>query len=63
MTWGKPNPSQLLEFMEDAYTTKCRYMDHEHTKKLVGKENILQEFLLNVIGRENNKANDNSTIH
>ena len=63
MTWGKPNPSQLLEFMEDAYTKRLRYMDHTHTKNLVGKENILQEFLLNIIGTEDNEANDNSTIH
>jgi glycosyltransferase involved in cell wall biosynthesis len=50
MIWGKPNPDQLLKFMGDAYDKKLRYMNHEHTKKLVGKENILQEFILNVIG-------------
>jgi glycosyltransferase involved in cell wall biosynthesis len=63
MTWGKPNPSQLLEFMEDAYNKKLRYMDHEHTKKLVGKENILQEFILNVIGPEDDKTNEDSAVH
>jgi glycosyltransferase involved in cell wall biosynthesis len=63
MTWGKPNPSQLLEFMEDAYNKKLRYMNHEHTKKLVGEENILQEFILNVIGTENDKSNDDGSIH
>ena len=50
MIWGKPNPGQLLKFMRDAYDKKLRYMNHDHTKKLVGKKNILQEFLLNVIG-------------
>jgi hypothetical protein len=63
MTWGRPDPTQLSEFMKDAYTKKLRYMDHEYTKKLVGKENILQEFILNVIGTENNDANNNSSTH
>lgn len=63
MTWGKPNPSQLLEFMTDAYTKRLRYMDHEYTKKLVGKDNILHEFFLNVIGTENNQTNEDSTTH
>ena len=35
MTWGRPDPTQLSEFMKDAYTKKLRYMDHEYTKKLV----------------------------
>jgi hypothetical protein len=38
-------------------------MDHEHTKKLVGKENVLQEFILNIIGGENDKTDENSTTH
>ena len=63
MTWGKPNPSQLLEFMEDAYNKKLRYMNHEYTKKLVGKENILQEFILNVIGAKDDKTDEDSTTH
>jgi glycosyltransferase involved in cell wall biosynthesis len=63
MTWGKPNPNQLLEFMEDAYNKKLRYMNHEYTKNLVGKENILQEFILNVIGTKNNNTDDDSTTH
>ena len=57
MVWGKPNPNQLLAFMSDAYNKKLRYMNHEHTKKLVGKDNILQEFLLNVVGTEDNETN------
>jgi glycosyltransferase involved in cell wall biosynthesis len=63
MVWGKPNPNQLLEFMRDAYDKKLRFMNHEHTKKLVGKENILEEFLLNVVSRENNETNENGTAH
>lgn len=63
MTWGKPNPDQLLEFMRDAYEKRLRYMDHEHTKKLVGKENILQEFILNIIGKKDDNTNENSTAH
>ena len=26
---GKPNMEQLMEFMEDAYNKKLRYMDHQ----------------------------------
>ena len=63
MVWGKPNQNQLLEFMRDAYDKKLRFMNHEHTKKLVGKENILEEFLLNVIGGENDNTNKDSTTH
>lgn len=63
MVWGKPNPNQLLEFMRDAYDKKLRYMNHDHTKKLVGKENILEEFLLNVVGGEDNKTNKDGTTH
>lgn len=63
MVWGKPNPNQLLEFMRDAYDKKLRYMNHDYTKKLVGKENILDEFLLNVVGGENDNTNKDSTAH
>ena len=63
MIWGKPNPSQLLEFMEDAYNKKLRYMNHEYTKKLVGKENILQEFILNVVGAKDDKTDEDRTTH
>lgn len=57
MLWGNPNFDQLLEFMRHAYDTRVRYMNHEHTKKLVGRENVLEEFILNVIGGENDKTN------
>jgi glycosyltransferase involved in cell wall biosynthesis len=63
MIWGKPNPNQLLEFMRDAYDKKLRYMNHEYTRKLVGKENVLHEFILNVVGTKNNETNENSTTH
>ena len=63
MTWGKPNPDQLLEFMRHAYENRVRTMDHEHTKKLVGRENVLKEFILNVIGGEDNEANENGSTH
>jgi glycosyltransferase involved in cell wall biosynthesis len=36
MTWGKPNFDQLLEFMRHAYDNRVRYMNHEHTRNLVG---------------------------
>lgn len=63
MIWGKPNPDQLLEFMRDAYDKKLRYMNHEYTRKLVGKENVLQEFVLNVIGAKDNETNENGATH
>ena len=63
MVWGKPNFDQLLEFMRHAYENRVRYMDHEHTKKLVGRENLLQEFFLNIIGTENNETNEDGTTH
>jgi glycosyltransferase involved in cell wall biosynthesis len=63
MVWGKPNFDQLLEYMRHAYDNRVRHMDHEHTKKLVGEENVLQEFILNVIGGENDKANEDGTTH
>lgn len=56
MVWGKPNFDQLLEYMKHAYDNRVRVMDHEHTKQLVGRKNVLEEFVLNVIGGENNKT-------
>ena len=63
MVWGKPNFDQLLEFMRHAYDNRVRHMDHEYTKKLVGKDNILHEFILNVIGGESDKTDEDSTTH
>jgi glycosyltransferase involved in cell wall biosynthesis len=63
MTWGKPNFDQLLEFMRHAYDNRVRHMDHEHTKQLVGRENVLKEFILNVIGSEDNETDKDSSTH
>jgi glycosyltransferase involved in cell wall biosynthesis len=63
MVWGDPNFDQLLEYMRHAYDNRVRVMNHEHTKKLVGRENVLKEFILNVIGGENDKADEDSTTH
>jgi glycosyltransferase involved in cell wall biosynthesis len=63
MTWGKPNFDQLLEYMRHAYDNRVRHMDHEHTKQLVGKKNVLEEFILNVIGGKNDNTDDDSTTH
>jgi glycosyltransferase involved in cell wall biosynthesis len=63
MVWGKPNFDQLLEFMRHAYDNRVREMDHEHTKKLVGRENVLKEFILNVIGGEDNKTDEDGATH
>jgi glycosyltransferase involved in cell wall biosynthesis len=56
MEWGKPDENQLREFMEDAYTKKLRYMEHPRTHMLTCKENVLQEFVANIIGEESNDA-------
>ena len=63
MVWGKPNFDQLLEYMRHAYDNRVRYMNHEHTRKIVGRENVLQEFLLNVMGGKDNEANEDGTAH
>tara|TARA_R100000541_G_scaffold29783_2_gene38887 strand:- start:858 stop:1814 length:957 start_codon:yes stop_codon:yes gene_type:complete len=63
MVWGKPNFDQLLEFMRHAFDNRVRHMDHEHTKNLVGRNNVLEEFILNVIGTEDDKTDEDSTTH
>jgi len=63
MVWGEPNFDQLLEFMRHAYNNRVREMDHEYTRNLVGRKNVLEEFILNVIGEKNNKAGNDSTVH
>jgi glycosyltransferase involved in cell wall biosynthesis len=63
MVWGNPNFDQLLEYMRHAYENRVRFMDHEHTKKLVGRENILHEFFVNIIGGEDDETNKDGTTH
>lgn len=52
MRWGDPDPDQLLEYMRDAFDKRVRHMDHSHTKQLTGKENILKEFLVHDVLRQ-----------
>tara|TARA_Y100000996_G_scaffold344958_1_gene282770 strand:- start:597 stop:1556 length:960 start_codon:yes stop_codon:yes gene_type:complete len=61
MQWGKPNVDQLMEFMNDAYNKKLRYMDHSKTRNITCKENILQEFVVNIIRDKNDKSSQNSS--
>src|SRR6056300_879838 len=63
MEWGKPNEKQLREFMEDAYTKKIRYMEHPRTHMLTCKENVLQEFITNVISKESDNTGQDGTGH
>ena len=63
MEWGKPNENQLREFMEDVYTKKIRYMEHPRTHMLTCKENVLQEFITNVIGKESDNTGQDGTGH
>ena len=61
LSWGKPNYDQLLEFMNHAYDIRVRHMDHSHTKRLTGKDNVLSEFVYQVIGNVGNKTSKNSS--
>ena len=63
MEWGKPNFDQLLGFMRDAYEKRVRYMDHTHTRELVGRKNVLNEFVMNVIGYHGDETNENRATH
>ena len=63
MEWGKPDEKQLREFMEDAYTNKIRYMEHPRTHMLTCKENVLQEFITNVISKESDNTGQDGTGH
>jgi glycosyltransferase involved in cell wall biosynthesis len=58
MQWGKPNKEQLLEFMRDAYEKRLRYMDHSHTKHMVGHANVSQQFINDVIGNEHDETSE-----
>ena len=58
MHWGKPDPVKLLEFMRDAFDTRRRFMDHTHTKNLVGRDAVLHEFFRDVIGGEHEKTHE-----
>ena len=61
MKWGKPNFDQLLEFMKHAYENDIRVMEHAFTRKLVGKENVLEEFAFNVASDEHHETGKDST--
>lgn len=59
MRWGNPDSDQLLEYMRDAFYKKVRHMDHSHTRRLTGKENILKEFLVNdVLGQKSHDTSE-----
>src|SRR5210317_890025 len=58
MHWGKPDPVKLLEFMRDAFDRRVRYMDHTHTKNLVGRDAVLHEFFADVIRGQDEKAHE-----
>jgi glycosyltransferase involved in cell wall biosynthesis len=46
MIWGKPNFDQLMKFMKDAYDKKLTFMDHAHTRFVVGPEEFYRTFAL-----------------
>ncbi len=45
MEWGRPDFDQLVMYMSDAVKRNLKIMDHFHTKRLVSKEFVLQEFV------------------
>ena len=61
MKWGKPNFDQLLEFMKHAYENNVRTCNHDFTRELVCRKNILREFTLNVTGDEHHESGKDST--
>lgn len=63
MVWGKPNFNQLLEFMRHAYENRVRTMKHEYTEKIVNRNSVLEEFIVNIIGEKNNNTGNNGTTH
>ena len=46
MIWGKPKFDQLMKFMKEAYDKKLTYMDHSHTRFVVGPEEFYRTFAL-----------------
>lgn len=44
MEWGAPDAGQLASFMREVFEKRLRYMDHQFTKALVGKDNVVQDF-------------------
>jgi|DEB0MinimDraft_6_1074348.scaffolds.fasta_scaffold07255_2 glycosyltransferase involved in cell wall biosynthesis len=44
LMWGKPNFTELMTYMKDAYDKQLKKMDHTFTRHLVSEENIKKEF-------------------
>ena len=42
--WGNPNFEELCAYMRDAFDKKLKYMKHNHTLEITGKEHILRQF-------------------
>jgi glycosyltransferase involved in cell wall biosynthesis len=45
MEWGDPDVAYLEEYMRDAYNKRLRYVDHSHTKTIVSKEYVMNQFV------------------
>ena len=72
MVWGDPDTESLMEYMRDAYARRLNYMDHAHTKKITGKENVLNQFRsaagaagggVDVVGEQDNDADKQAAGH
>lgn len=42
MIWGQPSEDTLLRFMKDAIAKKLRHMNHDHTKRILSRENVIK---------------------
>ena len=63
MEWGKPDFDQLKSFMRDAYDMNVKYMEHPHTKSIVSRETVLEQFGVDVVGQVDDEADQDGAGH
>lgn len=63
MEWGKPDFDQLKTFMRDAYDNNVKYMEHIHTKSIVSRETVLEQFGVDVVVRVDDQADQDGAGH
>ena len=52
MEWGDPHFPDLVKFMKHAFNERLSYMDHTHTKEIVSKKHVLDQFKIHVISQK-----------
>jgi hypothetical protein len=63
MEWGDPHFPDLVKFMKHAFNERLSYMDHTHTKEIVSKRHVLDQFSVHVIGEKDNETNKKAAGH